>query len=403
MRQQARSVLFIFFLNLCIFLIAEGQILPKSGVYIHQNIVNDSVAQISVTTNLENADNKGRSLVIRCGIWDHREFLTRDIRNVELHAGETISIIQDLAFGMPELWNGPKHPFLYKIILEVIENGKIIDTRQLPLGLRKFGFDNNNRFVLNNKEFPLYGVFLDNKTDLSPNKDWYQKLNSQLKNVCFSGANAVFLPNTFQTDSVYSLCDSLGLIVWGSLKDNIANVTETRIFTDFIDHNYNHPSIFFWTFGNWRRNDNSPLSPVDSIGCEQIEKFNGFIKQADPGRLTFHENDIAWIPFDSIDIKSNSDRLHWYKAQWSEEPLIFITGKKDSITEDTLKRLVVYCNLDDPMLEVNGTILNVRKEGSSRIVFYWEGVGLKKGTNKIKAFARKKGKHTEDIWYLEVR
>jgi len=310
---------------------------------------------------------------------------------------------QDLTFGMPELWNGPKHPFLYKIILEVLENGKILETRYLPLGLRKFGFDKDSRFILNNKDFPLYGVYFDDTTIYPDNNELFKQLKRQLENVCLSGANAVYLPWQLQTDFAYALCDSIGLIVWGSFNQNITSEATNRNIIDFISQNYNHPSIFFWSFGNWSYQDKDLLTNVDTIGCGQRERFTDLIKKEDPGRMTFHESNVWWIPYDSIDSGRNDDRLHWYRARWSEDPVIFIAGKSDTVNQDVLKRIVVYCNLYDPLLEVNGKIINDRKDGSSEIDFYWENIGLKKGMNRVRVFARRRGKQIEDTWNFELK
>ncbi len=403
MKIQERSLSFVCFFSLVLSIVSYGQISGKPGIYIRQKIVNDSIAEISVTTNLENRSGKKKTVELRCGIWDHQEFIARDIRNVELNTSGVTSVKQDLTFGMPELWNGPKHPFLYKIILEVLENGKILETRYLPLGLRKFGFDKDSRFILNNKDFPLYGVYFDDTTIYPDNNELFKQLKRQLENVCLSGANAVYLPWQLQTDFAYALCDSIGLIVWGSFNQNITSEATNRNIIDFISQNYNHPSIFFWSFGNWSYQDKDLLTNVDTIGCGQRERFTDLIKKEDPGRMTFHESNVWWIPYDSIDSGRNDDRLHWYRARWSEDPVIFIAGKSDTVNQDVLKRIVVYCNLYDPLLEVNGKIINDRKDGSSEIDFYWENIGLKKGMNRVRVFARRRGKQIEDTWNFELK
>ncbi len=403
MKIQVSPATFIAFFSLFISFASFSQISGKPGVYIRQMVVNDSIAKISITTNLENHSGKRKTVELRCSIWDNKEFITRDIRLVELESSVTVSVTQDLDFGMPELWNGPEHPFLYKVIVEVKENGKILGFVTQPLGLRKFGFDNDNRFVLNNKIFPLLGVYFDDTTNNPDDPDGYLKLKIQLQNVCSSGANTIYLPSQLQKDQAYSLCDSLGLILWGTMNTNITNETGTRNITDFIHQNYNHPSIFFWSLKNRNRQHKSQLFISEKTGCEQFERLTDVVKKEDPGRLTFHESDVWLIPFDSIDRNRNDDRFHWYKARWSAEPSIYIPGKKDTVHKDTLKKLISYCNLDDPELEVNGSTINDRKDGTSVIDFYWEKVGLKKGMNNVRVFARKRGKQIEDTWYFEVK
>ena len=397
------SLLLAGLLSLFFSLISQGQNIGESGVYIRQNVVNDSIAKISVTTNLENKSNKRKTVVVRCGIWNNKEFITRDIQNVEINASAIVSVKQYLGFGMPELWSGPRHPFLYKLILEVMENGKITDSGIFPLGLRKFSFDSNNRFFLNHVTIPLYGVYLDDNDGYDDPAGHYQKLKDMLGNICYSGANAVFLPDKLQKDIVYSLCDSLGLIVWANFRNNLKMENGNTVKASFIHQNSNHPSIFFWSFGTWKWHDNRTLTADEAAGNEQLLEFSGLINKEDPERLTFHLNDVWWIPYDSIDKNQNIDRLHWYKSRWSEEPVIFIAGKKDTLDNDVLKKIWIYTNVYDPQLEVNGTIMDDRKEGTSEIEFSWENIILKKGMNRIRVFASKRGKKTEDTWLVIVR
>ena len=101
MKIQESSISFICFFSLVFSFVSYGQISGKPGIYIRQKIVNDSVADISVTTTLENLSGKKKIVEIRCGIWDNREFITRDIRNVKLDTSGAVSVTQDLDFGMP--------------------------------------------------------------------------------------------------------------------------------------------------------------------------------------------------------------------------------------------------------------------------------------------------------------
>jgi hypothetical protein len=392
----------LFILALIFSFSCNSQIISDRGIYIRQLVVNDSIARLSVTTTVKNPGQQKRSLMIRCGIWDHREFLTRDIRKVELQAGETTNVNQPLGFGMPLLWNGPGHPFLYKMVIDVMENGKILETRNIPLGLRKFGFDSTGRFILNGKAFPLFGVVVTFNPDFFAHSSWYQQLKLQLLNICLSGANFILLQRKLQTDSVYSLCDTLGLIVWGNYDISADNKDPERVI-DFIHTNYNHPCIFFWSSGDWNFTAKGKFIQQDTIGEEQIKNFTELVIKEDPGRLAFHENDVWWIPYDSIDTKMDPDRLFWYKAKWSKAPFIYISGKTDTINRDSIRKIVIYCNLDEPVLEVNGIIHNERDEGSSEIEFIWKNVILKNGINKIRAFARKKGVRTEDTWTFVVK
>jgi hypothetical protein len=383
--------------------VSFAQVICDPGIYVRQITVNDSVAEISVTTTLANPGSVKRSFVIRCGIWDKREFLTRDIRTVTLQSRDTMGVIQDLDFGMPELWDGTRHPFLYRIIIEIIENGKIIETKNLPLGLRKFGFDFENRFFLNNSLRPLNGVVVNDTAEYPENTGQLFLLKKQLKQVCLSGANAVFLPVRLRSSSVFSLCDSLGLIVWGIAGENDPGEIKTKMITDYIRQNCNHPSILFWSYGKWKYMGRGRLVHTDTINTEGPGKFTELAKMEDPDRLTFHENDAWWIPYDSIDERPDPDRVFRYKARWSEEPVIHIEGKKDTVDQDVVRKIVVCSNIYDPQLELNGNIVDERNEGSVPTEFHWDNVVLNKGMNRIRVYVRKKGVMAEDHWNVIVK
>ena len=323
MKHRFRFLFCLFVQSICCSIILSGQNLGRPEIYIHQNVVNDSIARISVTTTLYNQMGKNRSLEIRCGIWDNREFITRAIQKVELESSGKVSVTEDLEFGMPVLWNGTLRPYLYKLKVEVLESGKILESVTQPLGLRKFGFDKDDKFILNNKEFPLYGVYPD-WNENSASSGSYQRLKKLLQNICFSGANCVCLPPPLQTDAAYSLCDSLGLIVW-----------------------------------------------------------------SDPVQAAW------WIPYDSIDRNRDEDHFHWYKTRWTQKPIMYIAGKKDTMTGELPVKIVVYCNVMNPDLEVNGNRVNIREDGATYIEYVWKNVILREGMNTIRATASKKGIRTQ--------
>lgn len=94
--------------------------------------------------------------------------------------------------------------------------------------------------------------------------------------------------------------------------------------------------------------------------------------------------------------KIRKDSFYWYKANWSEEPVIYITEKRFKERTKGEIKITVYCNLDDLELIVNGKQLTDKKQGDTKVHFFWGNVTLQNGENKVQAVGYKNGKRFED-------
>lgn len=104
----------------------------------------------------------------------------------------------------------------------------------------------------------------------------------------------------------------------------------------------------------------------------------------------------------TYDRKIKKDAFYWYKANWSDEPVLFITGRRFNQRKTEKSNFTVYCNFGEPSLEVNEKVIKERKYGGTSVHFIWENVELKKGENIIRAFIKKKGKEFEDHYSILV-
>ena len=55
------------------------------------------------------------------------------------------------------LWD-MEHPFLYKIVSEIVEDGKVADQTTVTFGIRSVVFDKEKGFYLNNRNIKIQGV-----------------------------------------------------------------------------------------------------------------------------------------------------------------------------------------------------------------------------------------------------
>lgn len=86
----------------------------------------------------------------------------------------------------------------------------------------------------------------------------------------------------------------------------------------------------------------------------------------------------------TYDRQIRKDAFYYYKAQWSEEPFVHITGKRFRKRKQYVIDIKVYSNLKEVNLSVNGKEYSV-SSGSG--IFLFQSVELKDGENRVTASA----------------
>lgn len=86
----------------------------------------------------------------------------------------------------------------------------------------------------------------------------------------------------------------------------------------------------------------------------------------------------------TFDRKVRKDAFYYYKAWWSEEPFVHLCEKRYAKRVEQTTVIKIYSNQSTVSLEVNGE--NVGSV-SGNVVFRFEGIRLKPGTNRIVARA----------------
>ena len=106
-----------------------------------------------------------------------------------------------------------------------------------------------------------------------------------------------------------------------------------------------------------------------------------------PGR-----NDKGLVSYDR---KVKKDAFYWYKANWSDEPVLYITGRRLKQRNRNQVDIKVYSNQAEVELLVNGESMGKRKKGSLPR-FIWENVPLTMGGNTVEAMSSTAGKTLRD-------
>ena len=166
------------------------------------------------------------------------------------------------------LWS-PEDPYLYGFKLELVKNGKVIDSVDSYAGLRKFHIE-GNRFYLNNK--PIFLRFVLDQ-GYYPDGIWTAPSDAALKKdielSMAAGFNGARLHEKVFEERFHYWADKLGYLTWAEYADwgnthRFSNpqgsLNIEREWLKCVVRDRNHPSILAWTPVNeigagWKKHD----------------------------------------------------------------------------------------------------------------------------------------------------
>ncbi len=145
----------------------------------------------------------------------------------------------------------PENPNLYDITVQIVKDGQVFDQVKSYFGMRKISVK-GEQILLNNK--PYYQkLILDQgywpDTLMTPPSDEAIVYDIQMtKDLGFNGARK---HQKIEDPRYYYWADKLGLLVWGEMPSayHFHAVAIERVigeWVEFINRDYNHPSIITW-------------------------------------------------------------------------------------------------------------------------------------------------------------
>ena len=496
------------------------------GVFIHQDKVSEKQAQITVETMLS-LRGKKQGLKVRTTIEDAKGNIIS--QNIEQNVTNE-NVKQPFVIDHPVLWNAKQNPYLYKVIVELLDAGKVIDRVEQRTGLRYFSVDADKGFFLNGKYLDLYGFCLHEEVEGKGSALSAEDHERDMELVKESGATSLRLVHYPHSESIYHLSDENGIVLWteipmvgpggydfcGFINTDGLKEHARQVLKELVYQKYNHPSICFWGIFNeirtnydnaepfarelhelYKEIDPSRLTTLASCddpkfyqNCSDLMAWNKYIgwygsrnapetagnffdkaKAASNGKpvaiseyggganvehhFSMKENDVKpsgqfhpeegqtyihegnwsafaqrpymwakyiWVFADfqsairneggkpgindkglvTYDRKIKKDAFYFYKANWSTEPMIYITSRRFTKRPEASVQVKVYSNLRENTLYVNGKKIGKQKSDSLHRVV-WQNVTLSKGENRIRVEGKSKAGVIEDtcVWYLK--
>lgn len=231
--------------------------LASPGVYITQQDVSAKSAALKVKVKLENkSEAAAAKLTLSTSIYDAAGKMVKQAAEKIMVSRQGEQLFnQQLTLSDPHLWNGIKDPYLYKLVVRLVDENGIIDEVTQPLGLRKFEMKPGKGFYLNDQPYRLLGVCRHQDKQDEGNALSNAQHAADLEDIKEMGTTSIRFAHYQQSEYLYSKCDSMGFVIWAEIP--FVNAVSTKEagnaqsqLRELIRQNYNHPSIYVWGLHN---------------------------------------------------------------------------------------------------------------------------------------------------------
>ena len=315
-------------------LVLTGQArLDRWGTYFRTLSIDGQTAEVEVTAKAEGGNGIEICLLNTKG---------QTVVSAHNDVGRDGQVCTTMQVAKPQLWT-PEHPNLYRLRIQLMQNGKIVDEIEEKVGVRTISVSKEGGFQLNGVTRKLKGVCLHH--DLGPLGAAVNKaaLIRQIMTMKEMGCDAIRTSHNMPSQMQMELCDSLGMMVmaesfdmwlYKKCKNGYARFFDewsSRDIENLVLANRNHPSIVMWSIGN-------EIPEQGMAGGAQIAKrLQDQCHQLDPSRPVTQGMDRAEAALKTgfaqlMDVPGFNYRVHKYKKNLEQLPQGFLLGSETAST-----------------------------------------------------------------------
>lgn len=296
-----------------------------ASVCLHTTILNAGKTELTVTTDIVDADGQVVSTKTNKGYINHDQPFT-----------------QNFIVERPKLWS-PETPVLYKVMSKIYAGDTLLDTYTTRFGIRTIEYVPDKGFYLNRKRRKFQGVC--NHHDLGPlgaavNVAALRHQLTLLKNM---GCDAIRTSHNMPAPELVELCDEMGFMMmlepfdeWDIAKcDNgyhrFFNEWAEKDMVNMLRQYRNNPCVVMWSIGNEVPTQWSPE------GYKVAKFLQDICHREDPTRpVTCGMDQVKSVLANGfaamLDIPGLNYRAHMYDEAYERLPQNLILGSETSST-----------------------------------------------------------------------
>ncbi len=291
-----------------VFLVSANPVhIHQWGVFYQTKNVIKNEALLNVQVDVDNTSASDAAISVNLSLLSaNGKVVAKTTQKLQVKSSKTASANSDLKVKNPVLWK-LENPYLYRLKTEIIQEGKVIDQTETPVGIRTLIFDADKGFALNGDWTKMKGVCIHHDGGVLGSAVPPQVWERRLENLKELGCNAVRLSHNPQSPDLYELCDKLGILVMDEAFDewkfpkrkwltgwnngtpgfegsfDFFDEWSDRDLSDMVLRDRNHPSIVMWSIGNEIDYPNDPYSnPVLDKGTINQPVYGGYLPKNPP-------------------------------------------------------------------------------------------------------------------------
>lgn len=296
-----------------------------ASVCLHTTILNAGKTELTVTTDIVDADGQVVSTKTNKGYINHDQPFT-----------------QNFIVEQPKLWS-PETPVLYKAVSRIYAGDTLLDTYITRFGIRTIEYVPDKGFYLNGKRRKFQGVC--NHHDLGPLGAAVNvaALRHQLTLLKDMGCDAIRTSHNMPAPELVELCDEMGFMMmlepfdeWDIAKcDNgyhrFFNEWAEKDMVNMLRQYRNNPCVVMWSIGNEVPTQWSPE------GYKVAKFLQDICHREDPTRpVTCGMDQVKSVLANGfaamLDIPGLNYRAHMYDEAYERLPQNLILGSETSST-----------------------------------------------------------------------
>jgi beta-galactosidase len=270
--------------------VTEPVHIAQWGIYVTTPEVSANEATVRVQTKIRNQSVSAQNLTLETVIVNDagkKVASGSTVQSVNAEGDHTFE--QSFKIPNPKLWS-LEDPKLYHVKSKVQLNGKSVDLKDTPFGIRTFEFTIDKGFFLNGKHVPIRGVCDHHDLGSLGAAVIKRAIARQLEILKSMGCNALRTSHNPPDPELLDLCDRMGFLVMDEAFDEwkqsktingygrFFNDWSERDLKDMIHRDRNHPSIILWSIGNEIPEQGSPDA------YEMSKRLADFCHTEDPTR-----------------------------------------------------------------------------------------------------------------------